>query len=304
MPLVLANQFNTASRLKKIDFDNDVNILMGGIGITPRITQHSELIQQRTFLEKKHKDFINYLLDITQREMLEKFKQAQKDVLIAINTINQIIKNADEQIQMIQDNLQNMTRRHRDLNDAIEARYFEKEENGNYKIKAIMDTLEAYKQRTGKNLPDDITLKMLILILKAQQNFEQSEIVPALENNLVQLDSFRNRVYDQKETLEEENERVKNALNAIHASTSLTDEGRRIRKAEILEQASTVALDAQMAAQDSEVEYEQLITELQEKSSLAKDVTYIEQSNNETIELNQSALEELQEIKPFFSPMP
>ncbi len=304
MSFDLTNGFNSASDQKKLDYDNDVNILMGGDGISSRMSIQAVIALNRDSHEERLKEFIDLIFQLAYQQIIEDIREAQKLISEAIEKMNEIIIRVDSQIEEINQKLQNTTQQHRELNDAIEAKYFDKNEDGAYKNKAITDTILAYKRRVGQKLPDDISSEMLIFILRAQQDFEQSEIVPVLENSLVQFDDFRNKVQSQKETLEEESERIENALKTIDANESLTDEERRIRKAEILEQASMAALDAQMAAQDAGMEYEQLITELQGKSILAKDLTYIEQSNNETIELNQSALGELQEIKPLLSPMP
>jgi len=288
--------------LKKLNHDNDVNILMGGDGISNRMSLQAVLAHNHLTIEKKHKEFIDLIWNLTYQQILENIREAQKQISEAISRMNDVINQTDEHIARIHESLQNITRRHQKLNDAIEEKYFEKDGDGQYSSKAVNDTIVAYELRTKEKLPDDLSPDMLILILNAQQDFEKNEIVPVLESNLVKLNGFRDSVQNQKEIFEEENKRINEALEAIDADMSLNDEVRRSQKAEILKGASETALDAQMVAHSAEAEYDKIVEDMKEENGLAKDTAYLEQSNNETVELNQSALDDLQNIKPLLPP--
>ena len=108
----------------------------------------------------------------------------------------------------------------------------------------------------------------------------------------------------EQETIEEENKRIDKALEAIDTDNSLNEEERRLKKAELLGQASEAALDAQMAAHSSEAEYIELISELREDRYFDNDAYYNELSREENIELNQSDIKDLQTIKPILPSTP
>lgn len=290
--------------LKNLDHDNDVNILMGGDGITNRRSQYEFIAQDRIAFEKKNKDFVDHILTLSLRQIIENIRAVQAQIYEALEKMNDLINQADEEIARIQEHLQNITRRHNELNDAIEARYFDKDHNDRYKSKAVADTIAAYEQRTGEKVSDDLPPEMLILILRAQEEFEKTTVIPALENNLVKLDAFRGKAQEQKDSLEEENKRIDQALKAIEADTSLTVEERKAKAAAILEDASIMAVDAQTLTHVAEQEYVDIIGELQEKTCFEHQNTYIEHSNNETAERHQAALEELKNIKPILPPNP
>lgn len=300
----LTKGFNSASALKKLDYDNDVNILMGGNGISNRLSLQAFISNNRFSPEEKDKEFIEYILQLTHQQIMENIREMQKQILDAINRMNDIINLADEEITRIQEQLQNITRRHSELNDVIEAGYFDKTKDGKYNNRSIANTITAYQQRTGKELPDDLTPEMLILILRSQQEFEQNSIVPTLENGLVELHEFRDDVQCRKETFEEENERIEKALGDIYIDNSLSDEERRTKKLEILEEASPAALDAQQVAHAAETEYADLIDRLQKAKWESSNKTYLEHSDKENIEFNQSAQNELETIKPILPPIP
>jgi len=304
MSVDLKTSFNSASELKQLDHDNDVSILMGGGGVSNRVSLQAFLSSNRVTLEQKRKEFIERIIDLTHQQIMDNIREAQKQISEAISRMNDVINQTDEHIAHIHESLQNITRRHQELNDAIEAKYFEKDADGQYSSKAVNNTIAAYELRNKEKLPDDLSPEMLILILNGQQDFEKNEIVPSLEANLVKLSEFRDNVQNQKETFEEENERITEALEAIDANTLLSDEERRSQKAEILKGASETALDAQMAAHSAETEYVELIAGLREENCIVKDATYTDQSNNEAVDLNQPILDGLQTIKPILPLVP
>ena len=304
MSIELTKGFNSTSELKKLDHDNDLNILMGGDGISNRRSLQAIISHHRVTLEKKRKEFIERILVLTYQQILKKIYQAQLQISDAVNRMVNMINQVDEKITQINKALQDMTRRHQELNDVIEARYFEKEGDSKYKSKAVADTLTAYDQRRDKKITDNITPEILIQILKSQVDFEKTMIVPALEDELVELHSFRDGVQGQKEDFEKGNKQIDDAISIINADNSMSDQERRIKKIELLEQVSKTVLDAQMAAHTAESEYLKLVAELQEERYMNNDALYKEHTNEESLELNQSALEELQTIKPILTPMP
>lgn len=304
MSSMLLIAFNNAVNLKKLDYDNEVNILMGGNGISNRITSGVVSKLKRHRLEKKDKEFIEDLFRLTLQQILENLRAVRQQLYDAINRINVLIDRTDEEINHIQESLQNITRRHGELNNAIEARHFEKGGTDAYKSRAIEETVKAYQIRTGEKLPEGITPEILIQTLRSQQGFEQKRIVPLLENRLIRLHAFRDNAQNYKETLEQENVRIDGALETIDADTSLTDGQRRNKKVEILKEASAAALGAQLAAHAAEAEFVRIITELQEEIRASNNYTYLKFSNNENAELNESALKELQNIKPILPQIP
>ena len=284
--------------LKMLDHNNDVSILMGGDPITNRLTLQAVRKLNDVQIEKKRKEFVDYVLQLSSQQILEHIRQIQEQILEAIKRMDDIINLADARIEYIQQSLQDLTGRHKELNDTIEARYFDKNADGTYKSKAIAYTIAAYEGRTGKKIPDDITPEMLIQILQAQMDFEKNVFVPELEHELVKLHEFRDGVQEQKETFEEENKRIDDALEAIDADTSLSDEERRLQKIEILKGASEIALDAQMAAHSVEQGYAEMVEETLLEKLDNDDIIYDSHVNGEDFEINQSALDDLKNIKP------
>lgn len=303
MPVDLTKEFNANAELKKLFNDNDVNILMGGDGITNHMSLQAVLAHDRITKEKKYKKFIERILDLTTKQILEQIRQTQRQITDAIKRMDDVINRADTRIDDIQQTLQDLTSQHNQLNDTIEARYFEKYKDGTYKSQAITDTVAAYEGRKDENIPDDIPPEMLILILQAQMSFEKNTVVPELEHDLVKLHEFRDGIQEQKETFEEENKRIDDALKAIGGDASLSNEERRIKKAEILKDASKTALDAQMTAHSAEQDYVELVEETRLEKLNSNNSLYDEHFE-EDAELNQSLLDELQDIKPLLVPSP
>lgn len=102
----------------------------------------------------------------------------------------------------------------------------------------------------------------------------------------------------------EENKRIEAELKSIDQNKNLSDEERRIKKIEILKQASKAALDTQIVAHAADTEYVRIISDLQERKYLNNDTFYHKHSVKENTELKQHAIEELQTIKPIIPPLP
>jgi hypothetical protein len=234
----IADEFNRAVErekafLKNLDHDNDQHILSGGQGITNRRTMFTHRADE--YLHAKDKEaFLDFLLSLSLQDINERLAELFQQIHEIINEYHEFLKLIDNAIENIQNDLQNITQRHRELNDAIQAEYFEKDEQGNFKSIAIQDTIAAFERRTGQKIQEDISPEELIQYLNVQRDFEADHVVPFLEEYQERLYEKRGIIQYEKDSLEDELDAIDHAIQAVDDNPNLTEEQRHQKKAEIL----------------------------------------------------------------------